>query len=198
MQELSTIGHSNHLLEYFLRLLTSQSISVVADVRSSPYSRYWPQYNKDSLERSLKDADIKYIFLGRELGARRSEDSCYIDGQVRFEFIAKLPIFRAGLDRVLSLIEQNRVALLCAEAEPLNCHRTILICRQLRKIRQNIKISHILRNGATESHEETERRLVRLHNLQPELFGKLTSTSDLIEKAYDLQAEKITYKKTIT
>jgi len=198
MKELFTIGHSSHSLERFLELLASQGISAIADVRSDPYSKYSPQYNKDVLERSFIDAGIKYIFLGREIGARRSEESCYIEGQVKFELIKELPVFRAGLDRVLLEIDKYRVVLMCAEAEPLNCHRTILICRQLRKIRHDLQITHILGNGATESNEETEQRLVRLHKLQPELFGELTSMSNLIEQAYDLQAEKIAYKKVST
>lgn len=198
MQELSTIGHSNHSLGRFLEMLEAHGISAVADVRSAPYSRYMPQYNKDALEWSLREADMKYIFLGRELGARRSEESCYVDGQARFELIAKLPYFRAGIESVLLEIERNRVSLMCAEAEPLNCHRTILICRQLIKIHPDLQITHILGDGTTESHEETEQRLIRLHNLQPELFGELTSAAGLIEKAYDLQAETIAFRKVIT
>ena len=195
MKELFTIGHSNHSLERFLELLASQSISAIADVRSSPYSEYSPQFNKDVLERSLRDADIEYVFLGRELGARRSEDSCYVKGQAQFELIALLPAFRVGLERLLQGIDQNRVALMCSEADPLSCHRTILGCRKLRKMHPDLQITHILGNGTTESHEESEQRLLRLHKLQRELFGDLTSEAGVIERAYELQGERIAFKK---
>jgi len=195
MKELFTIGHSNHTLEQFLELLSSQNISAIADVRSNPYSQYSPQFNKDFLERSLRYANIEYVFLGRELGARSSEESCYVEDQAKYELIALLPAFRAGLDRVLQGIEHYKVSLMCSEADPLMCHRTILICRELRKTHHDIKITHILGNGATESQEEAEKRLVRLYRIEPELFGDLTTESGLIERAYDLQAEKIAFKK---
>ena len=195
MKELFSIGHSNHSLEFFLRLLASQSISTIADVRSSPYSRYSPQFNKEVLERSLKDAGIEYLFLGKELGARRPDDGSYVEGQVKYELVALSPVFRVGLDRVLEEIDRSRVGLMCSEADPISCHRTILVCRELRKIRSDLQITHILGDGATESHEEAGQRLVRLHKLQPELFGDLTSESALIIRAYDLQAQRVAFRK---
>ena len=194
-EKLFTIGHSNHSFVRFLELLESQGISAIVDVRSAPYSRYCPQYNKDALEKSLQSSGIEYIFLGKELGARRIEENCYIKGQVQFELIAELPIFQAGLERVFQEIGKGKAALMCAEAEPLNCHRMILICRQLKKINPDVQITHILGDGSKESHEETEQRLVRLHKLEPELFGELSSQAALIEKAYQFQEDKITIKK---
>jgi uncharacterized protein (DUF488 family) len=195
VKNLFTIGHSNHSLERFLELIKSQGIGSVIDVRSAPYSRYCPQYNKDALDKSLKSRGIEYIFLGKELGARRSEENCYVDGKVKFEHTAKLPIFQNGLQQVLNEIKNHKSALMCAESEPLNCHRTILVCRQLKKINPDLEITHILSDGTTESHEQTLQRLIRLHKLEPELFGELSSNSDLIEKAYDLQANKISFHK---
>jgi uncharacterized protein (DUF488 family) len=195
MKELFTIGHSNHSIERFIGLLGSQGVEAVIDVRSAPYSRYCPQYNKDILEKSLKSRGIEYIFLGKELGARRNEESCYVDGKVKFELISRLPIFQVGLERLIQETEQHKSALMCAEAEPSDCHRTILVCRQLKKINPDLNITHILGDGTTESHEQTLQRLVRLHKLEPELFGELSSQAELIEKVYDLQEEKITFKK---
>jgi uncharacterized protein (DUF488 family) len=197
MKELFTIGHSNHSLDFFLELLLSHRISTLADVRSNPYSKYSPHFNKDVLDNVLRNANIDYTFLGRELGAQRSEDDCYIDGQAKYERIAQLPTFQRGLKIVLQEVEHNRVALLCAESDPITCHRTILICRELKKICPDLKIIHILADGTEEQQESSEKRLISLHKLQPELFGDLTSTSGLIEKAYDLQAEKIAFKKVI-
>jgi uncharacterized protein (DUF488 family) len=198
MRELFTIGHSNHMIEHFVGLLTAHGISAIADVRSSPYSEYSPQFNRELLQPKLQDANIEYVFLGRDLGARRAEESCYAGGQAKYDAIRNLPAFRKGLDYVLEGIEQYTVALLCAEADPLACHRTILVCRELRVLRPDLKINHILGDGGLESHEEAERRLIRLHKLQPELFGELTSMSGLIERAYDMQAERIAYKRVPT
>ena len=195
MKELFTIGHSNHSRDHFIELLLSHQISIIADVRSAPYSKYSPHFNKDVLESVLRNANIGYIYLGRELGAQRSEIDCYIDGQAKYNRIANLPTFRHGLERVLQEVELNRIALMCGESDPITCHRTILICRELKKICPDLKITHILGDGTEEPQEASEKRLVNLHKLQPELFGDLTSTSGLIEKAYDLQAEKIAYKK---
>jgi len=195
MIELFTIGHSNHSLDHFLGLLLAHQVSAIADVRSIPYSKYSPQFNKDVLESALRDANINYIFLGRELGASRSEDSCYIDGQAKYDRIAQLPTFRRGLEKVLQGVEHYRVALMCSESDPITCHRTILVCRELKRTCQDLEITHILGDGTEERQEMSEERLVNLHKLQPELFGDLTSTSGLIEKAYDLQAEKIAYRK---
>jgi len=195
MKELFTIGHSNHSLEHFIDLLSQHKLSTIIDVRSNPYSKYSPHFNKDVLESALRNENIDYIFLGRELGAQRSEDDCYIDGQAKYDRIARLPIFRSGLEIVLQEAELNKVALMCAESDPISCHRTILICRELKKIRPHLKITHILADGTEEQQELSEKRLINLHKLQPELFGDLTSKSGLIEKAYDLQAEKIAYKK---
>src|SRR4030042_453443 len=197
MKEMFTIGHSNHTSEHFISLLTSHRVSAIADVRSSPYSEYSPQFNREPMQQKLQDANIEYIFLGRELGARRTEESCYVSGQAKYDAIRNLPAFRNGLDRVLEGVEQYTVALLCADADPLACHRTILVCPELKALRPDLTINHILGDGSLESHEEAERRLIKLHKLQPELFGELTSMSGLIERAYDMQAERIAYKRML-
>ena len=195
MKELFTIGHSNHSLDHFIELLLTHQLSMIADVRSSPYSKYSPHFNKDVLDSALRNANIDYVFLGRELGAQRSEDGCYIDGQAKYDRIAHLSTFRHGLERVLQGAEHERIALMCSESDPIICHRTILVCRELKRICPDLKITHILGDGTEEQQETSEKRLINFHKLQPELFGDLTSTSGLIEKAYDLQAEKIAFKK---
>ena len=118
-------------------MLESQSISAIADVRSYPYSQYCPQFNKGDIEHFLKNNGIEYMFLGKELGARSDDDSCYIEGQAKYDLISESPAFQSGLEYIFQKIEQYRLALMCSEAEPLNCHRTILICRQLKKNNPN-------------------------------------------------------------
>ncbi|MBN1508363.1 MAG: DUF488 domain-containing protein [Sedimentisphaerales bacterium] len=194
MTEMYTIGHSNHTIEHFIRLLVTHGISAVADVRSRPYSEYSPQFNRELLQQRLQDANIEYVFLGRELGARRTEDECYVNGQAAYGSVRNLPVFRDGLSKILEGVERCKAALMCAEADPLACHRTILICPALKALRPDMRIKHILADGGLESHEEAEQRLVRLHKLQPELFGELTSVSGLVQRAYDMQAARVAYK----
>ena len=190
MDTLFTIGHSNHDPETLLRLLRAHSITAVADVRSNPFSARLPQFNRPVLEATLKSAGIKYSFLGKELGARRDEQDCYIDGQARYDRIAKTPAFLDGIHRILAGAISYRIALLCAEKDPITCHRTILVCRQLR--RPGLQIMHILADGSLESHEAAELRLREQLGLsQPSLFE---SAEQQLEEAYDRQGRKIAYR----
>ncbi len=127
MRKLFTIGHSTHAWADFLHLLKTHCINAIADVRSSPYSARLPQYNREVLDRALPAENIRYAFLG----ARRTEPECYVDGVARYDLIARTAVFQAGLDRVLSGTARFRLALVCAEKDPLECHRTILVCRSL-------------------------------------------------------------------
>ena len=126
MKKLFTIGHSNHSLDHFIELLLAHRLSTIADVRSSPYSKYSPHFNKDVLDSALRNANIDYIFLGRELGAQRSEDDCYIDGQAKYDRITHLSTFQRGLEIVLQGVKHNRIALMCSESDPVTCHSEVL------------------------------------------------------------------------
>jgi uncharacterized protein (DUF488 family) len=188
---LFTVGHSNHECEKFLDLLARHSISAVADVRSQPYSQYTPQFNRETLEAALANRHVKYVFLGRELGARREERNCYVAGQARYDRIRVLPAFLDGLDRIRRGMKTQRIALLCSEKDPLTCHRTILICRQLRG---EMDIAHILEDGTLESHAAAESRLLKLLDLpEGDLF---TSRDDMLARAYDQQSQAIAYVET--
>ncbi len=193
MAELFTIGHSNHTADHVVGLLRQHQIGLVADVRSVPHSQYTPQFNRNALEGTFRRAAIDYVFLGNELGARRAEEICYVEGQARYDKIAPLPAFRRGLQRIAQESRARRVSLLCSEADPLTCHRTILVCRELKKIEPGLSVVHILGDGGTETQEASEERLIALHKLVPELFGELSSREGLVERAYDLQAGKIAY-----
>jgi uncharacterized protein (DUF488 family) len=188
--KLFTIGHSNHELSELLRLLQMHQITAVADVRSSPFSARLQQFNKPVLKMALDQAGITYVFLGAELGARRSEQNCYVEGQARYDLIARTPAFKEGIARVLKGIEKFRMTLLCAEKDPITCHRTILVCRELRRV--GVAIDHILADGSIESHEALERRLrAQLGLDQPSLFE---TPEQQLEEAYDRQALKIAYR----
>jgi len=186
-----TVGHSTHPLAEFMSLLTRHGITAVADVRSQPFSRL-PEYNRDALAAVLKCDGIQYVPLGRELGARREEPECYVDGQAVYERVAQLALFREGLDRLASGARQYRIAIMCAEKEPLDCHRTILVCRHLRTY--GLHIVHILADGTLEEHTDTEKRLMRMMDIAPDLFHPELTEADLIEQAYEARGRQIAYR----
>jgi uncharacterized protein (DUF488 family) len=188
-----TIGHSDHTVERFVTLLKQHLITAVADVRSAPYSRIHPQFNKDDLASSLEKEGIKYVFLGKELGARPDDPSCYENGQVDFGLVAKRKEFKSGLERVLKGGDKYRIALMCAEKEPLDCHRTILVCHNLMKL-TGIIIKHVLANGTLENHLDTEARLIKLTNSEHNLFDQDISDYERLEQAYKKRSHEIAYK----
>ena len=185
---LFTVGHSNHTLERFLELLRQHNISAIGDVRSSPYSRFCPHFNQANLKSALAGVDIAYVFLGKELGARPDDPACFVNGRVSYEQLAARREFQTGLNRVRQGMRKYRLALLCAEKDPLDCHRMILICRHLRS--PDPMIRHILADGSLETNEAAERRLCDRLGLRADLF---TSEVELIERAYDRQAERIAF-----
>jgi len=126
-----TIGHSTHKIDYFVGLLRLNGVTAVADVRSVPASRHSPQFNRDPLKRSLASAEIKYVFLGRELGARSNDPNCYEAGKVQYDRLAKTELFQNGIERLLQGAAKETIAVACAERDPLDCHRTLLVTTQL-------------------------------------------------------------------
>ena len=187
---LYTIGHSTHSIECFLDLLKNNDVNVIADVRSYPNSRFNPQFNKDDLALSLREHNVKYVFLGDEFGARSSDSSCYIDGQVQFDRLANTELFKTGINRVRQGIERGyKIALMCAEKEPLDCHRTVLVSRNLAK--NGFNVVHILGDGSTETHGETTERLVK--QFKPDQGDMIFSDSELAEEAFKKQEKKIAY-----
>ena len=128
---LFTIGHSNHPIEAFIRLLQGHGVTAVGDVRSHPYSRYAPQYSRDPLKVALAQKGIAYVFLDKELGARSKDPGCYKEGKVQYDRLARQPQFAEGISRVTEGMKQYCIALMCAEKDPLECHRTLLVARKL-------------------------------------------------------------------
>jgi uncharacterized protein (DUF488 family) len=184
-----TVGHSNGTIDRLLGLLRRHDITAVADVRSQPYSRFNPQFNREELTCALKKSGLEYVFLGQELGARSSDPSCYRDGRAQYSLIAKTPVFERGIARLLEGMERFQVAILCAEKEPLSCHRSILIARYLHE--KNIAIRHILEDGSLEDHETLQVRLMALHGIEEtHLFH---TKDELVALAYEKQAGEIEY-----
>ena len=188
---LYTIGHSNHKVDDFIHLLRQHGVTCVADVRSTPYSRYCPQFNQKSIAIALQTADIEYIYLGSQLGARPGNTHCYDENHVNFEHVAQTKEFKLGLQRLSEAASKYQVALMCAEKEPLECHRCILICRHLKAY--NLCIKHILADGGVENHGHTERRLVKMLNIEATLFEPQQTQANLIEQAYVRQAQNLSH-----
>ena len=186
---LLTVGHSNHTIDVFITLLKNHSVSAIADVRSSPYSRFAPQFNREPLERTLLQEGIKYVFLGRELGARREEPHCYDGKKARYDLIAKSSLFKSGLERVMRGSTDHKIALMCSEKDPITCHRMVLICRELKPT--GIIMEHILEDGSLQTTEEAEARMLDKTNIEKTDF--YIPHSELINDAYDKQGLDIAW-----
>lgn len=183
---LYTIGHSDANQTDLISALKTYAVDVVVDVRSSPYSRRNPQFNREALQHSFRGACIRYLFLGRELGARREEPECYVNGQARYDLIEKSESFRCGLERLRKGLEKFHVALLCAESDPITCHRMVLICKCLRN--DETEIRHIRRDATYETNQQAEMRMLNAVGLNTSF-----ATPAILEKAYQLQADRIAY-----
>lgn len=184
-----TIGHSNLEIGRFVTLLKQHGIQAIADVRSSPYSQYNPQFNRELLQKSLQEHGIAYVFLGQELGARRSERECYLEGRADYGLISQTPAFKRGIERVTQGASKMQVALMCAEQDPIDCHRCILVTPHLRQ--QGLQVLHVLSDGSLEDHEQTEKRLLQAFALEhKELFR---SQDEIVAEAYKKQGEKVAY-----
>lgn len=188
---LFTIGHSTHPVERFIALLKQHSITALCDVRSKPYSGMNPQFNREALKQSLWENGIAYVFLGKELGARSEDPSCYVRGKVHYDRLAAIDLFRKGLDRVREGMKDYDLALMCAERDPLQCHRTILVARHLDAL--GVKVEHILEDGSLESHSDALRRL--LSQLKLREHDMFRSREEVIEDAYRMQGERIAYNE---
>lgn len=155
---LFTIGHSNHTIDHFVSLLEEKGIKTLVDVRTSPYSRYNPQFNKESLRNTLAHHDIKYAYAGEYLGGHPSDPTCYksrvlpeegIDylHEVDYPEVMRRPWFEKGIKRLLELANEQPTAIMCSEEDPAKCHRHHLIAIYLVENHREIKVSHIRGDG---------------------------------------------------
>lgn len=190
-----TIGHSSLELDAFLRVLVPHEIQIVCDVRSSPGSFRFPQFNREPLEACLDSAGLRYEFLGETLGGRPSDPRAYhADGIVNYEERRKAVDFRAGIDRVLELSRSSNIVLMCAEEDPLQCHRFLMICPAL--LERGANPVHIRRGGELESQRAAEDRLLKLHDLTAFDSGSLfISERDVaLQDALRLQAQEFAFR----
>ena len=174
-----------------MELLTRHGVTAVADVRSAPYSRFNPQFNREQFAGSLKASGFRYSYLGRELGGRSDDLSCYECGRIRYDRLACTPVFRDGLERILRGAKQYRIALMCAEKEPLDCHRVLLVGHELDK--QGVEVAHILADGTLEPHANTMARLLAELGFETEgdLFNRHRARDQLIAEAIAQQTKRV-------
>jgi uncharacterized protein (DUF488 family) len=183
-----TLGHSTQTHEEFIALLRRHAVNAVCDVRSVPFSKYTPQFNQDNLKKILSDNHIQYVFLGKELGARPDDRNCYKNNKVQFEYLAKTDLFQKGITRVIKGTEKFNIALVCAEKDPTECHRTLLIARTLET--KGFLIAHILENGEIETQDELIKKIIKETNKGQECDLFLTQ-DEIRTQAYTEQTIKI-------
>lgn len=188
--QIFSIGHSNHSMDKFLCLLENSKINMVVDVRSAPFSRMFPQFNQDTLKKYLGENSIGYLFLGDQIGGRSNDPEDYLDGQVLYKALAQKEGFKTGIERLKDGSAKYRIALMCSEKEPLDCHRTLLVSQALAS--RDIPVGHIHADGTVEAHKDALARLLTLHNLSsPDLFS---DDKERVQEALTLQEKKIAYQ----
>ena len=174
-----------------LDILKKNEIQALVDVRSNPFSKYKPEFNADNIKKSLITNKMLYVYLGKELGARSLNDQCYIDNRADYTKISQTPEFNHGLNRIIKGLAKFNIVLLCAEQDPLKCHRNILVCRNLKNQVKNI--NHILKDGIIETNSNAEDRLLREYGLIEDDF--FTIPEERLKSAYDKRSLEIAYKK---
>ena len=184
-----TIGHSSHTFDEFVALLRRPRVTMVADVRAAPYSRFNPQFRRDSLAERLAALELEYVFLGRELGGRSSDPADYRGGRIDYDRVRETERFHRGVERVVRAAERRRIALMCAEKEPLDCHRALLVAPALEA--RDIAVEHILADGSIESHGAAMDRLLdRLKLPREDLFR---TRAQLVAEAAGRQAARVAH-----
>ena len=173
MSSFFTVGHSNHAIDIWLALLRQHEVEVVVDTRSSPYSKYVPQFDKEPMQRSLEQAGIRYLFLGAELGGRPADPAYYdASGRVLYGRLRDDARFQAAIARLEDGMERFRVALVCGEEDPAHCHRRLLIGRVLTE--HGHTMVHIRGDGRVESDAQVAAESGKpLVDAQAELFAEI-------------------------
>lgn len=191
-----SIGYSGFLVDEFVNILEYNGINLLVDVRSQPYSQYYSDYNKDSFELKLKNKDIYYRNYANEFGARQDQKEYYSnEGFLDFELFAKSPQFLEGMEKLKNSMLQNyKFVVMCAEKDPFNCHRAILVTRAFHDA--GFKIMHLLPAGEAMTQTDIEKRLLEKYYPQRDqlsFFEQHYSTNDYIKKAYKKRNAEIGY-----
>ena len=189
-----TIGHSTHPIDYFLELLKHYQVNCVVDVRSMPASRFNPQFNKKSLASSLKANGIDYLHFGEAFGARQTDPLLLDDeGRVDFEKIRNTEKFKDAIGRIWKGTRDGySIALMCSEAEPISCHRFVMISPALK----DFEVRHILKDKSFVSQEDLEEQLLKKFSkelLQTSVFESNVDGSQKLPAAYKMMNKIVGY-----
>lgn len=191
--EVLTVGHSNLPCEQFIRIIQEAGVTAVADVRSAPYSHYTPHFNREAFGDRLRGSDISYVFLGHELGGRPRDSALFHQGTADYEKMVAAPPFVAGLDRIVEGCARFRIALMCSEHDPLDCHRCLLVGRALAG--RQVSVTHILSDGLQISQRQVEGMLLALSGRDAEdLFA---SYKERLAAAYRDRARRVAFAKAL-
>ncbi len=165
-----TIGHSNHDIARFIALLKQHQVHVLVDVRSQPHSRYSPQFNDSVLKTALENAGLKYLFLGKQLGGRPDNPEFYdADGYADYAAMARQNTFKEGIARLETGRHKCRLALMCSEEDPAECHRFLLVTRVLEE--RGVSVTHIRGDGQIQTTEQVRQQSQGAPDPQLLLFG---------------------------
>jgi uncharacterized protein (DUF488 family) len=186
-----TVGHSTHSWERFIALLRTAGITALADVRTSPYSRFSPHFNRDEVRSELRLDGISYVFLGKELGGRPAGQSFYCEGVADYEKMAQTEDFKKGLERVINGARKYKIALMCSEQDPMDCHRCLLVGRALGQ--RGVQVGHIEGDGAIATQGQIEDKLLELSGRSTEeLFAP---HEERLATAYRDRARKVAFAR---
>lgn len=165
-----TIGHGNKKIDQFIFELKSFNIQYLLDIRSKPFSKWSPQFNKDALSNALKDVDVTYVFVGDTLGGLPADNSCYDhNGKVIYDFVRTKPFFLKGLKRLTTAHDKRiNLAMMCSESKPEECHRSKLIGEEL--LKKEISLKHIVSRNIIKSQQVVMNEITKGKNTI-DLFG---------------------------
>ena len=168
MNKIFTIGYAGIKLTTFIEVLKENKISFLIDVRSVPRSQYFPAFNDKNIQGELLKNGIEYSNFKNEFGARQYDKDFYTNGVLNFEKFSKSKQFQNGIKLIKDLTKKNNICLMCAEIDPLNCHRAILIAKEVNY--SGFEVVHIIakRNGEItyENHTDLEKRLLETYKKQ--------------------------------
>jgi len=194
-----TIGHSDYTTEHFAELLKKQNINCLVDIRSSPYSQHTPQFNRELLMGELKKENILYVYMGNKLGGRYTNpELLFPDGKVDYDNVKQTKNFISGIEKVIQGIKKGyRLALMCSEKEPFDCHRFILVACELE--RKGIVVKHILEDGSTVLNSVLEKKLLSKYKIdyrQYYFFVETKTKEQALEDARRKRNKEIAFSIT--
>jgi uncharacterized protein (DUF488 family) len=190
---LFSIGHSNIPADRFVGMLQSAGADAIADVRSVPFSRFFPWFSGKPLAVRLAEAGIGYAAMGEALGGRPRNEKLYRNGVADYEAMAAQPEFLRALESLIAGAGRLRICLLCAERDPLDCHRFLLVSRHLAA--RGLAIRHILHDSAIEPHDATEQRMLALDDDGCDLFA--AGQAERLAAAYRRCAQAAAFRQKV-